>query len=65
MNEIQLKDFLVGRSQKEVADLIGVTPGAVWQMLRDNRDIRIRSDGAGGFEAIEVKPIGKPRSRAA
>jgi hypothetical protein len=65
MNEIALKDFLVGRSQKEVADLIGVTPGAVWQMLRDARDIRIRQVGPCCFEAVEVKPIGRARVKAA
>lgn len=57
--EITLQEYLIGRSQKAVADALGVTQGAVWQMLRKKRDIRVRVTASGELQAFELKPIGR------
>lgn len=60
MNEfgMTLRDFAQGKTQPQLAELIGVSQGAVSQMLNSSRDIRAISDGYGGYEFIEIRPIG-------
>ena len=52
MKELTLKEFVEQNSQAEAAALIKRTPGAIWQMLRDKRDIRLVFDNKGKF----IKP---------
>lgn len=65
MIELSLKEFLAQGTQKEVAEQLGVTQGAISQMLAAGRDVRIRVDAKGRIvSAHEVKPLGRS-SRAA
>lgn len=57
-----LKDFAKGRTQPQIAELLGITQGAVSQMLNSSRDIRIRECGDGSFQALEIKPVGRARN---
>ena len=60
MKEMTLKQFLEGRTQKDVADIMGLTQGAVWQMIKHGRDIRfmVNDDGSVSdfFEIKKPKP---------
>ena len=47
MNEITLKHYLTGRSQKEAAEVLGCTQGAISQMLKSGREIYFRVDDSG------------------
>lgn len=62
MSDIHLKDFLLQRSQKDVAQIMGVTQGAVSQAYLAGRDIYFRQDGNGGFAYYEIR---KPRPKKA
>lgn len=55
---VPLTDFANGKTQPELAELIGVTQSAVSQMLSSGRVIRVRKDDEGRYEAIEIKPVG-------
>lgn len=65
MTEIQLKDYVAQHGQTETAKRLGLTQGAVWQMLQSSRAISIlvEESGAVGF-AYERKPIGRFRSES-
>lgn len=56
---VPLKDFLEGRTQPEVAPLLGVTQGAISHMLKSERKIYVENLPDGSFQAYEIKPIGK------
>lgn len=56
---VPLRDFAQGKTQPQLAELLGVSQSAVSQMLNSRRDIRVRSDGQGGYEFIEIRTIGK------
>ncbi len=59
-----LKEFAAGKKQPEIAELLGVTQGAVSQMLNSERDIRVRKSDD-GYQAVEIRPVGsrrKPRA---
>lgn len=58
MTEKTLKQYLESHSQKEIAVLLGVTPGAVSQMVASNRDIRFLLNKDGTTQVYEVKPLG-------
>ena len=60
-NKIRLADFCKDHSQKFAAEILGVTEGAISQMLARKRDIYVYAD-AEGWKAYEVKPVGKPRA---
>lgn len=62
---VPLSEFIKGKSQAEVAEIIGVTQGAVSQMLRSKRDIRVRRDARGSFEAVEIKVVGARHTQRA
>jgi predicted transcriptional regulator len=52
---VSLKEFCKGRTQSEVAEILGRTQGAVFQMLRDKRHVFITSHLDGTFTAYEIK----------
>ncbi|MNJ20869.1 Cro [compost metagenome] len=57
--------FAEGKTQPELAALLGVSQSAVSQMINSSRDIRVRIDGRGVCTAVEIRPIGsrkKPKS---
>ncbi|MGO2705731.1 MAG: helix-turn-helix domain-containing protein [Pseudomonas helleri] len=53
-----LRVFAEGKTQPELARLLGVSQSAVSQMLNSSRDIRVRSEGGGKYKAFEIKPVG-------
>lgn len=61
---VPLREFLKGRTQKEVAAILGRTQGAVFQMLRDNRQIFVTSHIDGTFSAYEIKRFEATASQA-
>lgn len=64
MNEylgVPLRDFAAGKTQPEIADLLGVTQGAVSQMINSDRDIRVLQHADGTFHGFEIRPIGRRR----
>lgn len=58
MKDIPLTEYVELHGQGETARRLGITQGAVWQMLRANRQIYVKE--ALTVEAYEVKPIGRP-----
>lgn len=64
MNEISLSDFVAENGQKRTADMLGVTQGAVWQMLNSDRLITVVISDKGAISAFEKKPVGKQRPAA-
>lgn len=56
-----LKEFVKQHSQFTVAAMMGVTQGAVSQMIRGGRDIRVSSDAnsPNGYKFYEIRPLGK------
>jgi len=62
MNKYTLKNYCELNTQGAAAKALGVTQGAVWQMLRDDREIYITDSGDGNFSSYEVKrPKGEAR----
>ncbi len=61
---VPLSEFAKGRKQPQIAQLLGVTQGAVSQMLHSGRDIRVREKSVGVYEAVEIRPIGCRRRAA-
>lgn len=56
MGDIHISEFIEGRSQSEVAEILGVSQSAVHQMLKAKRDIYFRPTGeTGSFEHYEIK----------
>lgn len=64
MRTVTLTDYLKEKTQAEVAADIGVTAGAVWQMVRAGRQINVTIHDDGKVEAHEIKPLGKARAAA-
>jgi len=62
MSDVHIEDFLKTHSQREAAEIMGVTPGAVSQAFISKRDIYFRPDGMGGFTHYEIK---RPRQKKA
>ncbi|MNM61197.1 Cro [compost metagenome] len=56
-----LRVFAEGKTQPELAVMLGVSQSAVSQMLNSNRDIRVRIDEKGACSAVEIRPIGSRR----
>ena len=66
MNEMKLTDYLIDGTQQEVADALKVTQGAVYQMVSNNRDVRLVLNNKGQIvRATEIKtfPTGKHGTR--
>lgn len=55
MAAVHISEFCKNRTQTEVAAILGVTQGAVHQMLRDKRDIYFTPKECGGFDFYEIK----------
>jgi len=64
MQKIKLEDYLLDNTQYKCAKEIGVTPSAIWQMLRAGRHIEITVHDDGSVVAHEIKPIGKSKAAA-
>lgn len=62
MADIHIEDFMKGRTQQQVAEILGVTQGAVFQALAAKRNIFFRELEDGGFETYEIK---RPRKKKA
>lgn len=62
---IPLREFAKGKTQPQVAALIGVSQGAVSQMLSSDRDIRVRTLSNGRVQAVEIRPVGRRANQAA
>jgi len=58
---IPLHEFAAGKTQPELAVLLGVSQSAVSQMLNSRRDIRVRVDARDCCIAFEIRPIGSRR----
>lgn len=59
---VQLPEFVKGKTQKAVAAMLGVTPGAISQAIIAARDVRIIIDSKGRvLDAIEVVKFGRGR----
>lgn len=56
-DDIHISEFVKTRTQHEVAVIMGLTQGAVHQMLKSERDIYFKDLGNGRFECYEVKKI--------
>jgi len=55
MSDIAISDFLKSRTQMEVAKIMGVTQGAVHQMVKGGREIYFRQISDGEYEYYEIK----------
>lgn len=62
---VPLREFAKGKTQPQVAALIGVSQGSVSQMLASKRDIRVHKLGNGKFQAVEIRPVGRRGAQAA
>lgn len=65
MKKITLTDYLKNNRQVDAARAIGVTPGAIAQMLRANRHIELIFHDNGTTEAIEIRKVGSRNNQAA
>lgn len=64
MNEIPLSEYVEKHGQTQTAIGLGVSQGAVWQMLQNERCIFVVESESGHISAYERKPIGKQRPAA-
>lgn len=62
MSDIHIKELLKTKTQKQVAEIMGVTQGAVHQAVAAGRDIYFREVDGGSFEYFEIK---KPKAKKA
>ena len=60
-----LSEFAKGKTQPEVAQLVGVSQSAISQMMSSTRDIRVVVIPEGGFKAFEIRPVGNRRKSQA
>lgn len=60
-DQITLKDFVAQHSQHVVAGMMGVSQGAVSQMIKAKRDIRVCEDANAkcGYRFYEIRIVGK------
>lgn len=62
---VPLREFAKGKKQAELVELLGISQGAISQMLNSTRDIRIRTLPDGKVEALEIRPIGRKSGKNA
>jgi hypothetical protein len=62
MSDIHIKDFSKTKTQQQIADILGVTQGAVNQAIAASRDIYFKEIEPGVFDCYEIK---KPRRKKA
>lgn len=58
MKTIPLKQFIDQATQKKAAEGLGLTQGAIWQAVRDERDIHVVVSNEVIVDAFENKPFG-------
>lgn len=64
MDQTPIHDYVDLHGQTETAKRLGITQGAIWQMLNDKRKIFIVVGDDGGISyAYEQKPVGKFRAQ--
>jgi predicted DNA-binding protein (UPF0251 family) len=59
MTEFTLSQYVDTHGQTETASRLGITQGAVWQMLKSGRSILVTESKDGTVEAWERKTVGK------
>ena len=59
MKERTLSEFVEEHGQTATAEKLGVTQGAVWQMLKNKRAIYVVETSNGQLNAFEKKPVGR------
>ena len=64
MEKQTLREFCNGKTQRQVAEAIGRSQGAISQMLKANREIYVITDDDGGISWYEKK-VFSSGSRAA
>lgn len=64
MQKMTLKEYLKDKTQDEAARAIGVTQGAVAQMVRSTRHIELTINEDGTVQAHEIKPVGRRKMAA-
>lgn len=57
MTDHTLEQFVGDHGQKVAAEMIGVSPSAISQMLSCGRCVFVRKTPEGAHEAYELKPI--------
>jgi len=60
--DIHISEFVSGRTQGQVAAILGVTQGSVWKMLKAKRDIYFRPRPDGSYHSYEIKNPTKKKS---
>lgn len=58
MTEFSLSQYVEKHGQTETASRLGLTQGAIWQMLKSERKIVVTELKNGEVEGWERKPIG-------
>jgi predicted transcriptional regulator len=56
---VPLKTFCSGRTQSQVARLLGVTQGSISQMINSSRDIRVQQLSEDVYQAVELVTVGR------
>jgi predicted DNA-binding protein (UPF0251 family) len=59
MSEMTLTEYVALHGQTKTAEQMGLTQGAVWQMLQRGRDVRVVAHPDGAVEFYERKPVGR------
>lgn len=61
MVEIELKELMQqpGQTQESIAEQLGVTQGAVSQMLREKKPVYVVRKSDGTLEAYRKTPVGR------
>ena len=58
MTEFTLLKYVDTHGQTETANRLGITQGAVWQMLKSGRSILVTESDDGEVQGWERKPVG-------
>ncbi len=63
-SDMTLKEFVEQHSQERVAHMMGMTQGAVSQMLRSKRAlfVAVDADQPCGYRFYEIKSLGRNRA---
>lgn len=58
MKTLSLVDFIKQSTQDEAAKSLGITQGAIWQAVRNKREIYVTCNDGRPVLAYEYKPFG-------
>jgi len=61
--EIELAKYVELHGQAETGRRVGLTQGAIWQMLRSQRDLSVIELATGEVELMERKRLGRARGQ--